>query len=251
MDAAVVKKERYHLLDSFRGLLLIMMLIYHTMYDVMIMGDGNFSIRNTACYIFQQSIGWGFIFLSGMCRAIGKRHLRRGLIVLGAAALVSLVTYIFTPNQAINFGVLVLIGSSMLIVIPLEKLIKDAYAPFGFLISLLLFMLFRNVPEGNLGFESLVFMNLPDFLYQNYATAYLGFPPAGFTSGDYYPLIPWFFLYMCGYFFWKYFGGKVWLQKPLTFKVPVLSFLGRHSLLVYLLHQPICYAVVYFFCIIL
>lgn len=251
MDAAVIKKERYHLLDSLRGLLLIMMIIYHTMYDVMILDDGNFSVRNTVCYIFQQSIGWGFIFLSGMCRAIGKRHLRRGLIVLGAAAIVSLVTYIFTPNQAINFGVLVLIGSSMLIVIPLEKVIKDAYAPFGFLLSLVLFLLFRNVAKGNLGFEGLVFMELPEFLYQNYGTAYLGFPPVGFTSGDYYPLIPWFFLYMCGYFFWKYFGNKVWLQKPLTFKVPVLSFLGKHSLIVYLLHQPLCYAAVYLFCVIL
>lgn len=251
MDAAVVKKERYHLLDSLRGLLLVMMVIYHTMYDVMVLGEGDFSVFHKGFYIFQQIIGYGFIFLSGMCRAIGKRHLRRGLIVLGAAAVVSLVTYIFTPSQAINFGVLVLIGSSMLIVISLENLMKDAYAPFGFLISLVFFMLFRNAPDGSLGFEGLVFMELPEFLYQNYGTAYLGFPPPGFTSGDYYPLIPWFFLYMCGYFFWKYFGNKAWLQKPLTFKVPVLSFLGRHSLIVYLLHQPLCYAVVYLFCVIL
>ncbi len=251
MNTAVVKKERYHLLDSLRGLLLVMMIVYHTMYDVMILGENGFSVRNTACYIFQQIIGWGFIFLSGMCRAIGKRNLRRGLIVLGAAAVVSLVTYTFTPNEAINFGVLVLLGSSMLIIIPLEKLIKDAYAPFGFLVSFLLFMLFRNVPNGSLGFEGLVFIELPDFLYQNYATAYLGFPPTGFTSGDYYPLIPWFFLYLCGYFFWKYFGNKVWLEKTLLIKVPVLSFLGRHSLIVYLLHQPICYAAVYLFCVIL
>ena len=249
-NAAAVK-PRYHLLDSIRGLLLIMMIVYHTMFDVMVMGDGDFSIRNTACYIFQQSIGWGFIFLSGMCRAIGKRHLRRGLIVLGAAAVVSAVTYIFTPGQAINFGVLVLLGSSMLIMIPLEKLIKDSYAPFGFLVSLVLFFLFRNASRGNLGFEGLVFLNLPDFLYQNYATAYLGFPPADFMSGDYYPLIPWFFLYLCGYFFWKYFGVKESLQKPFSVKIPVLSFLGRHSLLVYLIHQPVCYAAVYFFCVIL
>lgn len=251
MSEAVVKKERYHFLDSLRGALLVMMIVYHTMYDVMVLGNGDFSVRNTACYIFQQSIGWGFIFLSGMCRAIGKRHLRRGLIVLGAAAVVSLVTYVFTPSEAINFGVLVLLGSSMLIVIPLEELIKDANAPVGFIISLVLFILFRNVPKGNLGFEGIRIMELPDFLYQNYATAYLGFPPAGFTSGDYYPLLPWFFLYLCGYFFWKCFGNKEWLKKILPIKIPVLSFLGRHSLIVYLLHQPICYAAVYLFCVIL
>lgn len=251
MDKAVAKIERYYLLDSLRGALLVMMIVYHTMYDVMVLGDGDFSVRNTACYIFQQSIGWGFIFLSGMCRAIGKRHLRRGLIVLGAAVVVSLVTYIFTPSEAINFGVLVLLGSSMLIIIPFEELIKDANAPVGFIISLVLFILFRNVPKGNLGFEDIRIMELPDFLYQNFATAYLGFPPAGFTSGDYYPLLPWFFLYLSGYFFWKCFGNKEWIKKILLIKIPVLSFLGKHSLIVYLLHQPICYAAVYLFCVIL
>ncbi len=246
-----ITKTRYHLLDSIRGLLLIMMIVYHTMFDVMVLGESSFSIFNIAGYIFQQSIGWGFIFLSGMCRALGKKHLRRGLTVLGAAAFVSFVTYVFTPGQAINFGVLVLLGSSMLIVIPLEKVIKDRHAPIGFVISIVLFILTRNVSDGNLGFEGLRLIELPDFLYRNYATAYLGFPPSRFTSGDYYPLIPWFFLYMCGYFFWKLIGTKEWLQKPLSIKIPVLSFLGRHSLIVYLLHQPICYAAVYFFCVIL
>ncbi len=248
METAITQKERYHLLDSLRGLWLVMMIIYHTMVDVMLLDEGSFSVYNNVCYVFQQTIGWGFIFLSGMCRAIGRRHLRRGLTVLAAAAVVSFVSYAFMPGYGINFGVLVLLGSSMLLVIPLEKLIKDTYAPFGFLISMVLFMLTRNVAEGNLGFEGLVFADLPDFLYQNAITAYLGFPPADFASGDYYPLIPWFFLYMCGYFFWKYFGGKVWLQKPLTVKIPVLAFLGRHSLLVYLIHQPVCYVLVYLCC---
>lgn len=247
----VVIKQRYHLLDSIRGLLLIMMIIYHTMFDVMMMGEFNFSIRNTACYIFQQTIGWGFIFLSGMCCAIGKRHLRRGLIVLAAAALVSFVTYTFMTGAGINFGVLVLLGSSMLIMIPLEKVIKEKHAFMGMIVSLILFVLTRNVSAGNLGFEGLVLMELPDFLYQNAFTAYLGFPPAGFISGDYYPMIPWFFLYLSGYFFWKHFYKKEWLQKHLSVKIPVLSFLGRHSLLVYLIHQPICYVIVYLFCVIL
>lgn len=250
--AAEQKKERFHTLDSVRGLFLILMTIYHTMFDVMILSDLNFSVFNIPCYVFQQTIGWGFIFLSGICRAIGKKHLKRGLTVLLTGALISLVTYIFVPAMAINFGILVLLGSSMIIMIPIEKLLrKDSYAPFAFFISMILFMLFRNAPYGNLGFEKLVFIKLPDFLYQNYFTAYLGFPPDSFSSGDYYPMIPWFFLYMCGYFVWKYFGNKEWIQKYLFIKIPVLSFLGRHSLIVYLLHQPLCYAVVYFFCVIL
>lgn len=245
-----IKKKRYHLLDSIRGLLLIMMIVYHTMFDVMVMSNGEFSVFNTPCYIFQQSIGWGFIFLSGMCRAIGKKHLRRGLIVLGAAAIVSFVTYTFTPGQGINFGVLVLLGSSMLIMIPLEKCIKKAHPIPGFVISLAMFLLLKNVSSGFL-IERPILLELPDFLYQNYITAYFGFPPAHFSSGDYYPLIPWFFLYLSGYFFWTFIKNKEWIEKPLSVKIPVLNFLGKHSLLVYLLHQPICYLLVYVFCVVL
>lgn len=253
MEAGIKKeikesmKKRYHLLDSVRGFLLVLMIIYHTLFDITILGDGNFSVLNNVGYVFQQFIGWGFIFLSGMCRVIGKRHMRRGLLILAAAAVVSLVSYIFIPNHGINFGILVFMGSATLIMIPLEKLIKNVYAPFGFLLCMILFMLFKNVPHGNLGFEGLIFAEMPDFLYSNFATAYLGFPPTGFFSGDYYPLIPWFFLYLCGYFFFRYFETKAQFQKALSVKIPVFAFLGRHSLLIYLLHQPICFAAVYLF----
>ncbi len=246
-----VVKQRYHLLDSIRGFLLILMIIYHTMYDISIFSRGEFSVLNTGGYIFQQFIGWSFIFLSGMCRTIGKRHVRRGLIILAGAALVSLVSYIFMPEMPINFGILVFMGSATLIMIPLEKYIKESYALAGILLSIFIFILCKNVPYGNLGFEGIELMELPRFLYRNAATAYLGFPPMGFVSGDYYPLIPWFFLYLSGYFFWKYFGKKTQIQKGLFIKVPVLAFLGRHSLLVYLIHQPVCFALVYFVCVML
>ena len=244
-------KQRYHSLDSVRGLLLVLMIIYHTMYDISIFSRGEFSVLNTGGYIFQQFIGWGFIFLSGMCRTIGKRHLRRGLIILTGAAPVSLVSYIVMPDMPINFGILVFMGSATLIMIPLEKCIKESHATVGMLISMAIFILCKNVPYGNLGFEGLELMELPDFLYRNTATAYLGFPPVGFVSGDYYPLIPWFFLYLSGYFFWKRLGKEPLIQKGLFVKVPVLAFMGRHSLLIYLIHQPVCFALVYFFCVIL
>lgn len=238
-------KQRYHLLDSLRGFLLVLMIIYHTMYDISIFSRGEFSVFNTGGYIFQQFIGWGFIFLSGMCRNMGKRHVRRGLIILAGAALVSLVSYIFMPEMPINFGILVFMGSATLIMIPLEKCIKESYAPVGILLCMLIFILCKNVPYGNLGFEGIEWIELPRFLYRNTATAYLGFPPIGFISGDYYPLIPWFFLYLSGYFFWKHFGKDQRIQKGLFVKVPILAFLGRHSLLIYLIHQPICFAAVY------
>lgn len=245
-----VKKQRYHLLDSIRGFLLILMITYHTMFDITMFSPGDFTVLNTGGYLFQQFIGWGFIFLSGMCRNLGKRHLRRGLIILGGAMLVSLVSYFFMPDMPISFGILTFMGSATLIMIPLENLLKDVHAPTAMAICLLLFLLCKNVPYGNLGFEGLALVELPRFLYQNTATAYLGFPPTGFVSGDYYSLIPWFFLYLSGYFFWNCFCQTQKVQKILSFKVPVIDFLGRHSLLIYLVHQPICFMAVYLFCVV-
>ncbi|MCD7837730.1 MAG: DUF1624 domain-containing protein, partial [Clostridiales bacterium] len=82
---------------------------------------------------------------------------------------------------------------------------------------------------------------LPRALYQNLATAFFGFPPAGFYSADYFPLLPWFFLFCAGYFAHRLWWDR-WKELPLLRRgVPGLSWLGRHSLVGYLLHQPVLY----------
>lgn len=245
METATTQKERYHLLDTLRGILLIAMILYHTLYDVWSMSHQTYMVHHPASYIFQQSICWGFIFLSGICSAIGTRHFKRGMWVLAGAAAVSFVTYTFMPKEGINFGVLAFLGSAMIIMIPLKKLFQDRFAKVGFVVCLLLFLVCRNVPDGGLGFESVELCRLPRILYHNMLTAYLGFPPRGFVSGDYFPLIPWIFLYVSGFFFWNIIKDKEKIRKPLTYQIPALSFIGRHSLLIYLLHQPVCYGVVY------
>lgn len=252
MEKVKDEKKRYELLDAFRGILMIEMVIYHYLFDIACFSsDFTDFFTNPAYYVFQQSIGWGFIFLSGMCVVFSKKMLKRSLLILGAAAIVSIVTYIATPDVAINFGVLCCIGSCMLLMIPVKKISETWNTWVAFAISFLMFLLFRNINEGNIGFEAIKLFELPDFLYANYLTAYLGFPPVTFFSGDYYALFPWFFLYMSGYFFFKGIYRKERVQKILCFKIPVLSYLGKHSLLVYMLHQPICYAVAYAVCYLL
>ena len=116
----------------------------------------------------------------------------------------------------------------------------------------LLFLILRNCPDGSLGFERFVICALPDTLYRNYLTAYLGFPQAGFFSTDYFSLIPWFFLFLTGYFLMGI-TSRANLNEKLFAKgrFPLLNFLGKHSLVVYLLHQPILYGlgILYFYCI--
>lgn len=76
----------------------------------------------------------------------------------------------------------------------------------------------------------------------NYLTAYLGFYPVSFYSSDYFPLLPWLFLFWAGYYLHLLVGRK--RMEPLRRSVcPPLGWLGRHSLVLYLLHQPVIFGV--------
>lgn len=235
--------KRLHLLDALRGFTLINMIAYHGIWNlVYLFGVQAPWYRGTPGYIWQQWICWTFILLSGFCFRLGRRPLKRGLTVFGCGILVSAVTLAVMPDSRIIFGVLTCIGSCMLLLIPLEKWLKRVPSAVGLALSFGLFVLLRNVPDGALGFEGLVLAALPESLYRNLLTAYLGFPHRGFFSTDYFPLIPWFFLFVTGYFLFRCLDEKGLNEKLFTRgQLPVLNWMGRHSLLIYLLHQPVLY----------
>ena len=236
-------KKRLHFLDALRGVTLISMIAYHGMWNlVYLFGVQVPWYRGTPGYLWQQSICWTFILLSGFCWSFSRNHVKRGLLVFGGGAVVTAVTCLVMPENRILFGVLTCIGSCMLLLIPVEKGAKKVPAWAGLVLSFALFFLLRNCAEGTLGFEGLVLCSLPQTFYRNYLTAYLGFPQGGFFSTDYFPLIPWFFLFVAGYFLQRLLDEKG-LNEKLFAKgeIPVLNWIGRHSLIVYLLHQPILY----------
>ena len=67
----------------------------------------------------------------------------------------------------------------------------------------------------------------------------LGFPEPGFFSGDYFSYFPWIFLYLCGYFLYELLMKREPLQKFLQSRTYVLGWIGRKSLILYMLHQPV------------
>ena len=237
------KKQRLHLLDALRGLTLISMIAFHGMWDlVYIAGVPCPWYSGTPGYLWQQSICWTFILLSGFCWSMSRNHLRRGLLVFGGGAVVSLVTCLLMPDSRILFGILTCLGSCMLLMIPLEKLLGRIPAGWGAVMAAVMFFLLRNCAEHQLGFEGIVIAGLPDWLYRNMLTAYLGFPMGGFYSMDYFPLIPWLALFVLGYFLNRICREKGWDQKLFARgQLPVLNWIGRRSLMVYLLHQPVLY----------
>ena len=151
------------------------------------------------------------------------------------------------PQHIIVFGILTLLGSSTLLLIPIHKLLGKVSPIIGTIGSFILFLITRNVNEHYLGFEGLNLLKLPDYLYQNYFTAFLGFPSENFVSKDYFSLLPWFFLFVTGYFLYHLIINSS-AKKVLTVgSIKPLSWIGRNSLLIYLIHQPIIYFLLYIF----
>ncbi|MBP3447231.1 MAG: DUF1624 domain-containing protein [Clostridia bacterium] len=239
-------KTRYTVLDVLRALAIIAMVVYHTLWDLVYMFGADIPWYKTdAGFVFQQSICWSFILLSGFCFSLGKRKLKRAVTVLVCSLVITAVTAMVMPENIILHGVLSLLGTSMLVTIPLEKIFKKLPALIGLIINAVLFALTYNVSNGSIGFGEGFSAELPSFLYANNVTAFFGFPHSGFYSSDYFPLLPWLFLFWCGYFLYGIFEKKGLLKYLSVFSCKPLEFIGRHSLEIYMAHQPIIYGVLF------
>jgi uncharacterized membrane protein len=176
---------------------------------------------------------------------MSRKPVRRGILIFAMGALITGVTMVFVPDERVIFGVLTLIGTCMILLGVFEPLLEKLPAWEMLPLNFLFFLLTRSINSGYLGIGPLKLLQLPGSLYSGWVSAYLGFPPAGFRSTDYFSVIPWIFLYHCGYFLCRTFK-QAGLFKNRIFKVriPAADWLGRHSLAVYLLHQPILYVIV-------
>lgn len=242
-----MSRERYRFLDELRGINLISMISYHAMFDLVeLYGVPAKWFWKLPGYVWQQSICWTFILLSGFCWKLGRHPLRRGLIVSAGGVLVSAVTALFMPSERIMFGILTFMGAAMLALIPLSKILAKVPAWSGLFVSGLLFFLTRNINSGFWGFGALNLKSVPASLYHGTLLTFLGFPQAGFFSGDYFSFFPWFFLFLCGYFLNPLVMGCHRAKDRLSFGTGIFEWLGRYSLPVYLLHQPILMILFFF-----
>lgn len=167
------------------------------------------------------------------------------MLVLTCSTIISLVTVLFMPDTVIIFGILCLIGTGMLVMMPLDKVFEKINPYIGLIACFSLFLFTRDINKGILGFGNLELVRLPDWMYKNLFTAYLGFPSDSFYSSDYFPVLPWLFLYQTGYFLYKVFKRKDILERLPHISIKPLEWVGRQSLLIYMLHQPMVYAVLY------
>ena len=238
-----IDDKREHGVDALRGAAVLSMVLFHFCYDVfMLLGRDPDWYGRRPVFLWQQSICWSFILIAGYVWRRGrKKALRRGLLLNACGALISLVTWLAVPEAAVRFGILSFLGCAALLLIPLDRAFERVPPGWGLLCSALLFALLRHLAEGWIGLGSLR-VQVPAALYAIKLLTPLGLPYPGFSSGDYFPLFPWFCLYLCGYFLYPLLRRRAGWQGLAGKRIEPLGWIGRKSLWIYLLHQPLCLA---------
>ena len=223
-------KKRIWELDALRGLCILCVVFIHLMYDLTDL-YGLIHFEYPAIYLFIQQ--WGgvlFLLISGICVTLGHRCIRRGLLVLLCGLVISAVTVgmyflgMADKGVIIYFGVLHCLGFCMLLWPLFRKLPNWLLAAIGCLLAIT--GLFLN----NMRLEH-------DWLLP------LGLVSSRFASADYFPLLPHFGFFLLGAFL-----GRTLYRKQQTLfpkinpdilPIRFLKLCGKHSLWIYMLHQPI------------
>lgn len=239
-------KKRIHMLDEIRGFAILCMIFHHMFLDI---GDvlglsWGYSVFDALCTV--QPLFWAiFIIISGICSRLSRNTVKRGVIVLACGGAITFVTAVIMPlmNFAqceIYFGILHCLGVCMIITGILMPLFRKIDYRIGAAISIILFLFFYGIEEGSLCFG---LITLPESMYQYNFTAPLGFHGSNFYSADYFPIIPWIFVFFFGSFVGKIAEDERLPEVMYKKHCKFLSFTGRNSLWVYLAHQPVLYAV--------
>lgn len=236
-----VKSGRIYLMDELRGFAVFCMIFYHGFYTVGFLFHIDLGIFFFKFFMPAEPFFAGlFMFISGIACNLSHSNLARGLKLLAIALGVTLVTWIFLPADLILFGILHFLAVCMILcglLKPSIDRIPYVWAPVA--VCAVGYLFTMNIKNGTLGLTGA--LALPKILYSTNWLAPLGFYNSAFTSADYFPLLPWIFVFFAGVFIGKLAkAGKfpAFAYRP---KVPPLSWMGRHALILYLAHQPVIY----------
>jgi uncharacterized membrane protein len=243
-DAAVAVR-RYWEIDALRGVAIVMMVLYHLLYDLQHFGGYDIRVRSGFWNSFADATAFLFVFLVGVSlsvsygRARGRhtnghfwgfpKYLRRGAKIFGYGLLITVVTWFIDPQLYIRFGILHLIGLSIILAYPLLRY-RALNAALG--LGLIAAGIYLQQQHNAFGYPWLF---------------WVGFIPHELNVFDYRPLLPWFGVVLLGIAVgnWLYPESRRAVVIPDLSRVAgidLLAVLGRNSLTIYLVHQPLLVA---------
>ena len=240
-------KERYHLLDALRGFAIYHVIIFHFLYDVYVVYGINPDWPYQTWVQLWQRNGCGlFVLVSGMVFALGRNTFKRGLQLQILGLIITLATYVFAPSEVIYYGILTFFGSAMWLALLLKVFLQHVPAILGMLVSVVCYLLTKDVATGVASFFGRKLFEFPEWLYQN-CFAILGFHSNNFYSSDYVPLLPHIFLFWFGMYLFAWLRERKLTPILTGGNYKIFTWPGTHSLEIYILHQPIlmglCYVI--------
>jgi uncharacterized membrane protein len=233
-------KGRIWEIDFLRGVAVVMMIVFHALYDLNYFAGYPFAFYAGFWWVFARVTAGIFVFLAGISLTLSysrakpklsgsemtRKYARRGLWIFGWGLLITALTWaLLAENGAIWFGVLHLIGISIILARPLLR-----FRRLNLVLGIVFLCVGVYLGTTLFGFPWLI----P-----------LGFKPAGFYTLDYLPIFPWFGIVLLGLFAGNTLYNKKFNEKDPPKAAKPVCFLGRHSLFIYLLHQPILIGLLY------
>ena len=235
-------KNRIWLLDELRGLAVVGMVIYHAAYDLWALFGVDFPLFSPPLSWLQLYVCCSFIIISGVSCRLSRSNFKRGALTFGVGLLMTAGTLIFMPSQTIWFGILHFLGCSMMLYALIGPAVERIPPLLGGALFLAAFLCLHGIDGGTVLFGTVA---LPVWLYRYAWLAPLGFPGGGFTSADYFPLLPWFLLFLCGASLGWYFKERRLPAFCLKRHSRFLAGVGQNALIIYIVHQPVVYGVLW------
>ena len=231
------KIGRLHWVDSLRGLMVLLMIGYHLAFDLDFFGFAEIDVQKGGWLFLLRVIQFGFLGLVGVSLFLSRQRLPypkflrkqvlRALTIFALALTITLITYILYPNETIWFGVLHLIAVSVLV----GALIADL-----------------PLAQGLLAFGAIlgVWVLAPIPVTTKWLLPF-GLTPEVFGSFDYYPLFPWVSVVLGGMLLARLLDRLSLLRDMPKLRVKPLGAVGRYSLPIYLIHQPLLFGLLWLF----
>jgi len=236
-------KDRFWEIDFLRGFAIILMIFFHILYDLNFFSITNFRIYSGIILYIARLSASIFVILAGISLSISYsksknwlktndiilKFIKRGLIILFLGMIISVITWFYIPRGFVVFGILHFIGISIIL-----SLIFIRYRFINIIFGLFFIIVGFYLKSLTFDFNILI----P-----------LGFIPNNFWTIDYFPLFPWFGIFLIGISI----GNIIYPDFKRKYEIKDLSknllvksfcFLGRNSLLIYFLHQPIIIGII-------
>ena len=226
--------RRIVLVDALRGVALVAMAVYHFSWDLGFFGLADLGVTESPFWIaFARATAGSFLALAGVSLFLGhgeqfrpRPYLRRLAMIIAAAAAITLASWFADPDGIIWFGILHCIAVSSVLGLAFLRL------P----VPLILVAALACLVAPALFISS--WFNSPGWLW-------LGLSAEAPPSNDYNPLLPWFGIFLCGIAAARLAlavrskpdWSALWQPTNVAHRMLILA--GQHSLLVYLVHQPL------------